>query len=77
MGHRAIRRELLRRVIPVSEQHLRWLLREYLKHYNHERPHQSLGGTPPLAMEAANGSGPIECRKRAGGLLCHYTRRVA
>ena len=61
----------------MSERHLRWLLEEYFEHYNHERPHQSLGGVPPLTMEAANGSGPIECRKRAGGLLCHYRRRVA
>ena len=53
------------------------LLNEYFEHYNHERPHQSLGGVPPLTMEAANGSGPIESRKRAGGLLCHYARRVA
>ena len=34
----SIRRELLRRVIPMSERHLRWLLREYFEHDNHERP---------------------------------------
>ena len=32
----SIRRELLRRVIPVSERHLRRLLKEYFEHDNHE-----------------------------------------
>ena len=73
----SIRRELLRHVIPLGERHLRWLLREYLEYYNHERPHQALGGVPPLPRDAANGDGPIRCRTRAGGLLRHYYREAA
>ncbi len=38
-----LRRECLDHVIPMSEQHLRRLLKEWVEHYNHGRPHSSLG----------------------------------
>jgi transposase InsO family protein len=40
-------RECLDFVIPLSEKHLRYLLQEWVSHYNHGRPHMALGpGTP-------------------------------
>jgi transposase InsO family protein len=47
-----IRRECLDWVIPCSDQHLRRLLHDWVAHYNHGRPHSSLGpgiAEPPLA----------------------------
>ena len=46
-----IRRECLDWLIPIHEGHLRWILREWVTHYNRGRPHASLGpGIPdPLA----------------------------
>jgi putative transposase len=38
-----IRRECLDYVIPLSEKHLRTILREWVRHYNQGRPHASLG----------------------------------
>lgn len=38
-----IRRECLDFMIPLSERHLRWILREWVGHYNRARPHSSLG----------------------------------
>src|SRR5215469_8048817 len=38
-----IRRECLDYVIPLSEKHLRTILREWVAHYNQGRPHSSLG----------------------------------
>jgi transposase InsO family protein len=38
-----IRRECLDYVIPLSEKHLRTILREWVAHYNRGRPHSSLG----------------------------------
>jgi transposase InsO family protein len=38
-----IRRECLDYVIPLSEKHLRTILREWITHYNQGRPHASLG----------------------------------
>jgi putative transposase len=38
-----IRRECLDFVIPMTERHLRAILREWIRHYNRGRPHSSLG----------------------------------
>jgi putative transposase len=38
-----IRRECLDYVIPLSEKHLRTIMREWVAHYNQGRPHASLG----------------------------------
>ena len=73
----SIRRELLAHVIPLGEKHLRWLLTEYIEHYNHERPHQARGGLPPTPRDAPNGEGAIQCKTRIGGLLRHYHREAA
>ena len=42
-----LRRELLDRLLIVSESHLRQVLTEYLQHYNNARPHRSLGQLAP------------------------------
>ena len=38
-----MRRECLDWLIPIHEGHLRWILREWVTHYNRGRPHASLG----------------------------------
>ena len=55
-----IRRECLDYLIPLSERHLRDLLREWVCHYNQARPHSALGpGIPNGGDEFfdAKGSG--------------------
>jgi len=49
-----IRRECLDWLIPLSESHLRWMLKKWSSHYNRGRPHMSLGpGVPdPPAKQA-------------------------
>jgi putative transposase len=42
-----LRRELLDRTLVLGERHLALVLREYLKHYNGHRPHQSRRQRPP------------------------------
>jgi putative transposase len=47
-----IRRECLDWLIVLSERHLRFVLREWVVHYNHRRPHASLGpGIPDAPPE--------------------------
>ena len=46
-----LRRELLDRVLIISEHHLRQVLTEYLNHYNAARPHRALGQLPPDQAE--------------------------
>ena len=55
-----IRRECLDFLIPVSEVHLKRILREYVRHYNRGRPHSSLGPgipEPPQAKVPASAHG--------------------
>ena len=42
-----IRRECLDWMIPISQAHLRAMLREWVKHYKEGRPHKSLGPAVP------------------------------
>ncbi|WP_214318053.1 integrase core domain-containing protein [Nonomuraea sediminis] len=44
-----LRRELLDRILILSERHLALVLNEYLIHYNRHRPHQSRQQCPPDA----------------------------
>jgi putative transposase len=47
-----MRRECLDWLIPIHEGHLRWILREWVTHYNRGRPHASLGpGIPDPSPE--------------------------
>ena len=48
-----IRRECLDWLIPLSESHLRSILKAWVGHYNHGRPHMALGPgvpDPPLVL---------------------------
>lgn len=74
---RSVRQECLGRVIPLSEAHLRQLLREYVAHYHHERPHQGLDGALIEPANDNDASGPVVRRERLGGLLNHYYREAA
>ena len=73
------RRECLDHIIVVNERHLRYVLREFVRHYNTARPHQALelqvpesGSGPPDVMSA-----PIVSRPVLGGLTHEYERRAA
>ena len=67
----------------MGETHLNHLVREYVSHFNTERPHQSLGNRPlPDAGEPEPDVLPfpergVVCDKRLGGLLRHYHRKAA
>ena len=61
------RRECLDHIIVVNERHLRYVLREFVRHYNAARPHQTLEldvpepGTGPRAP--ATGPKPSSARQ--------------
>lgn len=41
---RSLKEECLDRLIPLSEEGLRFAIGQYIEHYHTERPHQGLGG---------------------------------
>jgi putative transposase len=75
-----IRRECLDWMIPLTESHLRSILKEWIAHYNGARPHTALGpgvpGPPVLATLPANRSSGHRLAVRAkpvlGGLHHEY-----
>ena len=74
-----LRRELLDRVLILSEQHLRAVLAEYQAHYNTARPHQGIAQRVPddeldAARTAVTDVDSQQIRRKAvlGGLINEY-----
>ena len=73
------RRECLDHIIIVNERHLRYALREFVRHYNEARPHQRwISKLPSQGRDRpAPASGPIVSRPVLGGLTHEYERKAA
>ena len=72
---RTVRAECLDQILVVGRRHLETVLREYLAHYNTERPHRGLGlASPTRELQEPRGSPPTEIRRRdlLGGLIHEY-----
>ena len=74
----SIRSECLDKIVPLGEAHLRWAVREYVRHYHAGRPHQGLDGAL-IEGDGRPGSagGVVRCRERVGGMLRFYYREAA
>ena len=70
----SVRRECLDWLLIVNRDHLERVLDEYVDHYNHARPHRSLGLQPPRGSGPTTAIGPILRRQRLGGLINEYER---
>ena len=70
-----LRRECFDHVIVRNERHLRRLMAEYVRFYNEDRPHRSLGLDPPDGLKPV-GTGRIVAEPVLGGLH-HVYRRAA
>lgn len=74
-----VRREVGRRIIPLSSDHLEFVLREHIDYYNLERNHQGLSGNPiPIPVHDRNlmESDPVKSRSRLGKTLNFYYRQA-
>ena len=74
------RRELLDHVIPLNEEHLRRLGREYLAYYHQDRTHIGLAKTTPANRPIEQRSSPtseLATLPRIGGLHHRYTWSAA
>jgi transposase InsO family protein len=69
----SIKRECLSRLIPFGTQHLERAVREYVEHYNTERPHQGLGNEL-INGRPSTSAGEVVETERLGGLLRSYHR---
>jgi len=69
------RRELLDHVIPLNEQHLRRLIRDYVRYYHLDRTHDGLGNDTPDRRSIENNPGngaKVVSLPRVGGLHHRY-----
>ena len=75
-----LRRECLDWLIPLSEAHLRQILRLWIAHYNRGRPHSALGpglpdkpsGSASLTGHSLSPAHRVVTSPRLGGLHHHY-----
>ena len=79
---RTVRTECLDWLLILNRTHLERVLRVYVRHYNHHRPHRGLGLVTPqeqryLEPIACAGTGGVYRRDRLGGLLHEYYRAAA
>jgi putative transposase len=70
---RTLRRECLDHILPLSEQHVRSVLAEFVAYYNRDRPHRSLGLETPVARRRPV-YGEVVSRPVLGGLHHVYER---
>jgi len=68
-----IKRECLNHFTVFGERHLRYLISEYVAHYNTTRPHSSMGNKP-LESGLTKNTGEIKCRSKLGGIIRDYYR---
>ncbi|MBN1346708.1 MAG: transposase [Phycisphaerae bacterium] len=75
---RTIKRECLHKMILFGEKHVRFVIGQYVEHYNEERPHKGLDyGRPIEPEEPPPERGEVACHERLGGLLKSYYREAA
>jgi putative transposase len=77
---RTVRNESLDHVLVFGRKHLERVLRDYLTHYNTERPHRSLQLVPPTGSPQTRASPPSSAvvrRDVLGGLIHEYYAAAA
>ncbi|MGH2698562.1 MAG: integrase core domain-containing protein [Actinomycetota bacterium] len=75
---RTARRECLDHLLILGRRHLERILREFVMHYNANRPHRGLDlavPEPPATKFISDGA--VRCRARLGGLIREYVREAA
>jgi putative transposase len=72
---RTARTECLDWLLIRGERHLERVLREFVEHYNNERPHRGIDLATPVAyttLQRFTVAGGVERTDRLGGLLHEY-----
>ena len=73
-----LKRECLNHMIVFGENHLRRILKSYLKYYHEDRTHLGLDkGTPSGRVVEPPDRGEVRREPRVGGLHSRYTREAA
>jgi len=68
-----MKRECLDHFFVFGESHFKYLVQEFVKYYNTDRPHSSMNNEP-LNRVFSKPTGDIQCDSKLGGLIRHYYR---
>jgi putative transposase len=71
---RSIKEECLDRMIPISEQHFRRAVAEFVEPYHDERNHEGLGNRLIAGSSVIDRTRRVRRHRRLGGLLNFYER---
>lgn len=76
---RTIKRECIDKMVFFGERQVRYVVDQYVEHYNLERPHKGIDYLRPVepAEQPECRDGPVLCKERLGGLLRSYYRQAA
>lgn len=74
---RTVREECLDKLLIINKEHLRQVMRTYIKHYNHAHPHQGIYQQAPIPFPASQTHGPVRHRKVLEGIIHEYYREAA
>lgn len=80
-----LQQECLDHFVVFGEEHMDYLVQEFVLHYHEERPHQGIGNVllprrgEPKSEDAEKKAATlsmtdIQCKTRLGGILKHYSR---
>jgi putative transposase len=72
-----VRQEVLRHFVVIGERHLRWILGEFVPHFNAQRPHQGIEQKIPAEVESPvkrPTRGRVVRRDVLNGLIQEYSR---
>ena len=74
---RTVREECLDKLLVINQSHLRRVMREYIAHYNQQRPHQGIDQRSPIPFPTSETVGEIHHRNVSGGIIHEYYREAA
>ena len=74
---KTVRRECLGHLLVIGKRHAQRILREYVRHYNEERPHRGLALETPEPSAVRSRDGVVVRVDRLGGLIHEYHRIAA
>jgi putative transposase len=74
---KTVRRECLDHLLVIGKRHAQRILREYVRHYNEERPHRGLALETPEPSAVRSRDGVVVRGDRLGGLIHEYHRIAA
>lgn len=76
-----LQQECLDHYVVFGEQHMDYLMKEFVTHYHQERPHQGRENAPLTSLGESEpnivSTDTVGCHERLGGLLKHYHRQAA